>query len=63
MFPNWKLPKVANIWNTAPALVTGVAGAGLVGQALSQGSNKGSSQQKYGGKVNPLEYYYRSKIR
>lgn len=47
LFPRWKLPKVAKIWNAAPVVVTG---AGLT-SVLSGGDKTTNStpQQKYGG--------------
>jgi hypothetical protein len=51
MFPSWKLPKVADIWNIAPAVIPAV-GTGAVGAAILNGEDKttsSTSQQKYGG--------------
>jgi len=53
MFPKWKLPKVADIWNAAPAVVP-VVGTGAVGAAVLSGEDKKTEsipQQKYGGMI------------
>lgn len=57
LYPWWKRAKLAKIMNTAPALVTGVAGAGLANQALSEKAYGGPMVNYMAGRMNHGEMF------
>jgi len=57
MFPSWKLPKVADIWNAAPAVVPALGAATVLMGAATVLNNKNETTNKFGGEISWLNKY------